>query len=432
MADLLTLSARYIDTNTYEGPQSVNRVTAELSELADGIALIEAFSHIVSFKTDDGLLLFDTSLPVHTHNALRSLRDWSPDPVHSVAFTHGHFDHVGGMGVVLEEARDKRERRPRIIAHENVNPRFDRYDLTNGYNFLINFRQFSPSGAAKLAMSPAQGPAPRFGPPQWERPDTVFSERLSVSVGGLDVVLRHGKGETDDHLWAWIPAKRTICCGDFLIWAFPNAGNPQKVQRYPLEWAKALREMAAFRPELLIPAHGLPIGGEARIQEVLTTTAGALESLVTQCLDLMNAGARLDDLIHTVRLPQDILERPYLRPVYDEPEFIIHNVWRLYGGWYDGNPAHLKPAPASALASEIAALAGGAARLGERAMALSEAGEHRLACHLAEMAVQAAPDDRAAHRARATVYAARRRSETSLMAKGIYKSAADESARKAE
>jgi hypothetical protein len=37
----------------------------------------------------------------------------------------------------------------------------------------------------------------------------------------------------------------------------------------------------------------------------------------------------------------DLLERPYLRPVYDEPEFVVRTVWRLYGGWYDGNPAHL-------------------------------------------------------------------------------------------
>jgi len=29
--------------------------------------------------------------------------------------------------------------------------------------------------------------------------------------------------------------------------------------------------------------------------------------------------------------------------VYDEPEFIVHNIWRLYGGWWT-QPATLKPA----------------------------------------------------------------------------------------
>ncbi len=34
MADLLALSARYLDEGIYEGPASINRVTGELSELA--------------------------------------------------------------------------------------------------------------------------------------------------------------------------------------------------------------------------------------------------------------------------------------------------------------------------------------------------------------------------------------------------------------
>ena len=47
MADLLALSARYIDSGTYEGPASVNRPTGQLSEVADRIAIVEAFSHVV-------------------------------------------------------------------------------------------------------------------------------------------------------------------------------------------------------------------------------------------------------------------------------------------------------------------------------------------------------------------------------------------------
>src|SRR5439155_17826355 len=103
------------------------------------------------------------------------------------------------------------------------------------------------------------------------------------------------------------------------------------------------------------------------------------------------AGATLDDVVHTVRAPAHLLERPYLRPIYDEPEFVVRNVWRLYGGWWDGDPAHLKPAPAAALAAEFAELAGGAARLAERARRLADRGERALACHLAELAAQGAP-----------------------------------------
>lgn len=425
MADLLSLSARFIDEGIYEGPQSVNRVNRELSEVADGVAVIEAFSHVVAFDTGDGLVLFDTSLEAHAGPIIEGLRHWSQAPVDTIAFTHGHIDHVSGAHVFVDHAAERGERRPRFVAHENVAPRFDRYTLTSGYNKIINYRQFQNSRSKSVIEDMDTRP---FGPSEWVRPDTTFREKMTVRVGDDQIEMRHDKGETDDHLWAWLPERKAICAGDFLIWMFPNAGNPQKVQRYPLEWAHALRQMQAMGAELMLPAHGLPIAGKKRIDGVLDAMARALEGLVEDVLGLMNQGAKLNDIIHSVTVPADLLEKPYLRPMYDEPEFVVRNIWRLYGGWWDGNPASLKPARDADLAAEITRLAGGAPALSFRARELSEAGNHRLACHLVEIAVQASPDSKAVHRARAAIYKARRNDELSLMAKGIYGAAAAESA----
>jgi alkyl sulfatase BDS1-like metallo-beta-lactamase superfamily hydrolase len=216
------------------------------------------------------------------------------------------------------------------------------------------------------------------------------------------------------------------------IWASPNCGNPQKVQRYPRDWAAAFRKMAALAPEILLPGHGLPIVGAARVHQALSEGAELLETLVEQTLALMNDGARLDDIVHSVHAPEHLLARPYLHPIYDEPEFVVRNLWRQYGGWYDGDPSHLKPAPAAALAAEIASLAGGASRLAERAREVAAAGDLRLAGHLAEMAAQAAPDDKGVHAARAEIFGARAREEASTMSKGIYSWAEHESQQKAE
>ena len=80
-----------------------------------------------------------------------------------------------------------------------------------------------------------------------------------------------------------VPEQRWVMTGDFVIWNFPNAGNPQKVQRYPIEWAAALRSMIAKEPELLLPAHGLPIAGRERIAGVLDDIATALETSSPTC-----------------------------------------------------------------------------------------------------------------------------------------------------
>ena len=291
---------------------------------------------------------------------------------------------------------------------------FDRYVVTAGYNEAINQRQFGVPGFR--------------WPVEYRYPDRTYAQRLELDVGGVVLDLHHARGETDDHTWTWIAGSRVLCCGDLFIWASPNAGNPQKVQRYPREWATALREMITLEPEVLLPGHGFPVVGAGRVRQALTDTADLLDSLVDQTIALMNAGARLDEVLHTVSAPAHLLDRPYLRPVYDEPEFVVRNVWRLYGGWWDGNPSSLKPAPEAVLARELAQLAGGAGVLAARAVALLEtppegidpAVSLRLAGHLAELAALAAPSDAGIHKVRAEVFSTLSESATSTMAKGVF------------
>ena len=78
----------------------------------------------------------------------------------------------------------------------------------------------------------------------------------------------------------------------------------------------------------------------------------------------------------------------------------------------------------------MAALAGGAGALAERALEVADGGDLRLAGHLAEMAAQAAPDDPAVHDARAEVFRRRVAAEPSLMAKGVFPWAVAESEQK--
>ena len=421
MADLLALSNAVIDEGkgiADIGP--INRINHELSTVADGIAVVEAFSHCVLFDADDGLLAFDTSSHEGGPKVVDAVRRWRRKPFHSIVYTHGHMDHAGGCGAFIAEAKARGHARPRVIGHENVVSRFERYRLTAGYNRIINERQFGQFRRHGYSMS-SDGP---FLPKTTPDPDTVYRDALDIEVGSLQARLFHGRGETDDHTWAWIPHHKAICAGDFFIWNFPNAGNPQKAQRYPREWAQTLRVMAEQGAELFLPAHGLPIAGQARIRRVLSEVAATLESIVSRTLDMMNAGARLDDIVQAVTVDEALLEKPWLKPMYDEPEFVVRNLWRQFGGWYDGNPAHLKPAPDAALARAVAHLAGGAAALAEHAQAVCD-DDARLACHLIEFATLAEPGNAALHAIRAEVYQRRRNMETSLMAKGIFGDAAN-------
>lgn len=379
-----------------------------LHEIAEGVWMWPAFGNVYLFPTSEGLFCFDTGEKRTAGDLFAATRARTGAPLHTAVYSHGHLDHVSGVGPFDAEGG----RRPTVIAHENTPARFRRYAATAGYNTLINERQFQ---------------VPVSWPLGYRYPDVTYRDATTVQVGELDVRLRHGRGETDDATIAWLPDRKILCCGDFFIWASPNPGNPQKVQRYAGEWAENLRWMASLGAELLLPGHGMPIVGADRVRAALTDTAEFLRTLHDQTLDAMNAGASLDEVIHGVTAPAELLAKPYLRPSYDEPEFVVRNVWRLYGGWYDGNPAHLKPARRDDLCREIATLSGGADRLAAHARELLAAGRHRLAGHFAQLAADADPKSAQAHAARAEVFAALGEAATSTMAKGVYAGAAAES-----
>jgi len=396
-----------------------------LAEICDGVAFLPSFANVSAFTTEDGLVLVDTGSAPLAPLIHEELRRWSGGRLHTAVYSHGHIDHVFGVPVWEQESAERGWPAPVVVAHQAVPHRFDRYVLTAGYNQVTNRRQF---GMQNLVW-----------PTEYRYPDRTYDDQLELVVGDTRFALRHEKGETDDHTVTWQPDHRVLCCGDLFIWASPNAGNPQKVQRYPKEWAGALRRMVDLAPEYLLPGHGLPVVGGGRVRQALTDTADLLDSLVDQTLALMNEGARLDEVLHNVRPPAALAALPYLRPVYDEPEFIVHNIWRQYGGWWDGNPSSLKPASERSLAAELAELAGGPGALADRALELlagvedpgtgigADDGALRVAGHLVEMAWLAAPGDTGVQQARHRVYSARAERATSTMAHGVFRWAAGES-----
>jgi glyoxylase-like metal-dependent hydrolase (beta-lactamase superfamily II) len=378
-------------------------------EVAENVVVWPATGNVYAIAGSDGIALFDPGNTIDPPALYTAIRDWSWAPLRYAVLPRSRFEHAPA----LQSFEDEDGPRVVVVAHENMAARLARYARVAGYQSVVNQRQF---GFARLCRPSAHRP-----------PDLTYRERLSVHLGDVTLDLRHARGEADDGTWAYLPERDALLTGDLFAWGVPQAGDPHGIQRHPDEWARALRRMAALDASILLPGQGPPILGGDRVRQALTETADYLDSLIEQTLELMNAGARLDEALHAVRPPAALAERPYLRPWHDEPEFLVRNIWRLYGGWYDGNPAHLKPAPDARLATALAELAGGAAAIAGGAVAAAEAGDLRLACHLAEFAAQADPADLEIQEIRARAYAMRVRDEQSAAARGVFTWAAAES-----
>jgi glyoxylase-like metal-dependent hydrolase (beta-lactamase superfamily II) len=389
---------------THDPLRARARVWGRPAEIAPDLFMYPAFVNTYALRTPVGLLLVDPGF-THASDAIRTaVRAWSDAPLHTAVYTHGHVDHAFGLRAFLD-AGD----RPQIIAQENCLGRFHRYALTHGWNARINQRQFSLAEA--------------YFPERFDWPTLTVRDALTQRLGDLEVHVRAAKGETDDACWVWVPAHKYLFTGDLIIWQAPNCGNPQKVQRYPAEWADALETMAGLDAEWLFPGHGLAVAGRDAVRQVLTETARYLRVIIDQVVALMNAGETPEAIFHAVEPDPELATRPFLQANYDHPKFIVRNLLRLWGGWWNGNAADLLPATWEAQAREIAALAGGVAALVARGRALLAAGDTTLAAHCAEWATRAAPGDRSAQELKRDVYARRLAEEPALMAQGIYRAA---------
>jgi alkyl sulfatase BDS1-like metallo-beta-lactamase superfamily hydrolase len=344
---------------------------------------------------------------------LQDLRDnYSKAPVEAIVYTHGHVDHVTGADTIIAAASERGDRRPRIIGHRDVAPRFDRYRLTAAHNDHINTIQFNLPPAAKPFTNAAL-----------TYPDVTYDQGMETRVAGMTFEFHHARGETDDETWVWNPDNRVLCTGDTFVWSSPNAGNPYKVQRYARDWADALEKMAAKKPLHLLPGHGPAISDEGTIEEALLSSAHLLRSIHDQVVAGMNDGKWLEDIIRDMDWPAT--DKPWLQPIYDHPEFVARNVHRLYGGWWNGDAADMLPAHSHDVAAVLIS-ATGASPILDRARKAREDGDLQIACHLVDFVRKGEPDNKEAWELWRDLFTQRSEEERSLMARGAFKAAVRE------
>src|SRR5205807_1953243 len=114
----------------------------QLEEIADGVAFVPSFANVSAFASDHGLVLIDTGSKLFARSVHEQIRRWNTTRLDTAIYSHGHIDHVFGVPVFEEEATANGWKAPRVIAHEALPRRFDRYILTAGYNGVVNQRQF--------------------------------------------------------------------------------------------------------------------------------------------------------------------------------------------------------------------------------------------------------------------------------------------------
>ncbi|MEI6701689.1 MAG: MBL fold metallo-hydrolase, partial [Actinomycetota bacterium] len=185
----LELSTMVLDSGVVNEP--INRITNELSELADGLAIVESFSHSVVWDSGDGLMCFDASGAGSGRSVVESIRGWTNEPITHLIYTHGHADHIGGSSAFGADVEARGGQPLEVVGHRKVLDRIERYRTTNGWNVSINQRQF---GGVRSEMGLELGEnLQQFLPRGTLLPSTTFDHEITLEVGGTSIELHHAR-----------------------------------------------------------------------------------------------------------------------------------------------------------------------------------------------------------------------------------------------
>ena len=175
---------------------------------ADDVYVAEGydFSNIGFIITPRFVVAIDAGTTEETaKEAVAALRRLTRAPIKYIIFTHGHWDHVGGLGAVREPGST-------VIARVGFEQELDR-----SRNYRPPFNYFFGTGTMKLDV----------------KPDRLIAAPEALSDGGLDLVLIPAKsGETDDALFVQDKKHDLLFVGD----AFMPGGafRPRGFARRPL------------------------------------------------------------------------------------------------------------------------------------------------------------------------------------------------------
>ena len=395
----------------------------EVIRVTEGVWVAVGFdlANAILVEGRDGLVIVDTGSGVTAARAIKAEFDrLSAKPVRAIIYTHHHADHVGGATVFAGADR------PEIWAHQSLLP--DARAANVGRTGRDGGNQFGAGLPGALRLNNGIGPAGVIGEggSGYLPPTRTFSgDRTAIDVAGVRMELVLTPGETDDHIYVWLPDEKVLMPGDNFYRAFPNL---YAIRGVPLRrvdwWVDSLTKIIGVGAEYLVPSHTRPIAGAAAVTQALTAYRDGVKSVLDQTIAGMREGLRPDELVAMVRLPAELAANPYLQEFYGTVEWSVRAIYTYYLGWFDGNATNLFALAATDRAARIVALAGGpTALLGQAGAALAKQ-EFQWAAELADYVLAGEPRHPEARRLKAQALTALGERQVSANARNFYLSSA--------
>ena len=203
---------------------------------------------------DDAVMVIDTqATPVMAQDVIRRIREVTDKPIQYVLLSHYHAVRVLGASAYGAE---------HIIASE------DTRDL------IVERGQFDKD--SEIGRFPRLFQNVESVPDGLTWPTITFNQKMTLWLGKLEVqILQLGRGHTNGDTVAWLPQEKILFSGDLVEFdATPYAGDA-----YFQDWPQTLDNIAALKPEKLVPGRGAALQTPEQVQAGLAGTRAFISDL---------------------------------------------------------------------------------------------------------------------------------------------------------
>ena len=206
---------------------------------------------------DDAVMVIDTqATPVMAQDVIRRIREVTDKPIKYVLLSHYHAVRVLGASAFKAEGCEH------IIASE------DTRDL------IVERGQFDKD--SEIGRFPRLFQNVESVPEGLTWPTMTFNQKMTLWLGSVEVqILQLGRGHTKGDTVAWLPQEKILFSGDLVEFgATPYAGDA-----YFKDWPQTLDNLAALKPEKLVPGRGAALQTPEQVQEGLAGTRAFISDL---------------------------------------------------------------------------------------------------------------------------------------------------------
>ena len=218
---------------------------------------------------DDAVMVIDTqATPAMAADVIRRIREVTDKPIKYVVLSHYHAVRVLGASAYRPE---------HIIASQ------DTYDLI--------VERGEADKASEIGRFPRLFRNVETVPAGLTWPTLTFTGKMTLWLGKLEVqLLQVGRGHTKGDTIAWLPQQKILFSGDLVEFdATPYAGDA-----YFTDWPQTLDNLAALKPEKLVPGRGAALTTPQQVQQGLAGTRAFIADVYASVQEGVQAGKDLN------------------------------------------------------------------------------------------------------------------------------------------